>query len=388
MPAPVPTPDIAADLGIVVTITHSTAPFSHSEMRARTGLDHLGRDGASSVIRVVPLLRMLTVQTVRHLVVGTVRVVVSGSEQLALEVVLQGVWADPHTAGHFVPLDVGDAVDTDAVAALVGALRQQLLGDGDRFTPGAEHGDEFRAAFIAKFLAEESRNAVADAREVRYALETQLAETSARSNVLGSQASIVSALLHLSIVLGRSAENAREAEREGLWVFLTDSEAYHSYRHLQDALILNGSVPATEHTRSWMRLHDQAIRQCSRMREQLDAETVYVHGLLAAAASVSSSREADGQTSFNTLAAVASLGLGIPALVLSLYGADRLLPLDTLPRQFAFLPVAAGLVFAAGLAVRRSPSGKLRRVWLVGSGVALAALLGLLVVAGLIAPRS
>lgn len=36
------------------------------------------------------------------------------------------------------------------------------------------------------------------------------------------------------------------------------------------------------------------------------------------------SREADAQSAFNTLAAVASLG--IPALVLALYGAVRLLP--------------------------------------------------------------
>ncbi|MEC5185761.1 hypothetical protein RCH12_003238 [Cryobacterium sp. MP_3.1] len=56
-----------------------------------------------------------------------------------------------------------------------------------------------------------------------------------------------------------------------------------------------------------------------------------MHAPLAAAASVSSSREANAQTSSNTLAAVASLGPGIPALVLAPYGADRLLPIDTPP---------------------------------------------------------
>jgi len=194
--------------------------------------------------------------------------------------------------------------------------------------------------------------------------------------------------LQLGIDLGRGADNAREVIREGLWVFLTDSTAYHSYRVVQDPRIINGALPATELTRPWLRLHDAAIRQCTELRGQRDAESACVHALLSAAASVSSSREADAQTNFNTLAAVASLGLGIPALVLALYGADRLLPLDTLQRQFAFLPVAAGLVFATVLAMRRSPTGKHRRVWLAGAMAALLSLLGLLIVAGLIAPGS
>ncbi|KFF59490.1 hypothetical protein JF66_10950, partial [Cryobacterium sp. MLB-32] len=223
-------------------------------------------------------------------------------------------------------------------------------------------------------------------REVRYGLELQLAETSAKSSVEGSQGSIVSSLLQLGIILGRGADNAREAVREGLWVFLTDSNAYHSYRVLQDPGIINDAVPATQFSRTWMKLHDAAIRQCTELRGQLDAECISLHALLAAAAAVSSSREADAQTNFNTLAAVASFGLGIPALVLALYGADRLLPLDTLPRQFAFLPVAAGLVFAAILAVMRSPTGKRRRVWLLGAAAALIASLALLIVAGMILP--
>jgi hypothetical protein len=81
-----------------------------------------------------------------------------------------------------------------------------------------------------------------------------------------------------------------------------------------------------------------------------------------------------------------SLGLGIPALVLALYGAERLLPLDTGPRQLAFIPVAAGLVLAAALAIWRAPSGRHRRVWAVGAVTVLVSLLSLLVLAAIIAP--
>ena len=90
-------------------------------------------------------------------------------------------------------------------------------------------------------------------------------------------------------------------------------DAYHSYRRLQDPSLINPVSVTSFRTRSWMRLHDAAVRQCLEMRKQLDAESDSARALMAAAASISNSREADAQSAFNTLAAVASFGLGIPA---------------------------------------------------------------------------
>jgi len=381
--ADVDTPPAVA--AVVVTMLNQADRMSDRAMTARSQMDHLGAPGATSVIRVVPLVRSFRVNGQQHLATGSVRVVVSGELAVAFEVFLQGIWARQDQTSSFAQLDAEATAEAErwvaASSALAVALAQPLTASGR-----GELDLEYIAAGLAKRLAEKSRNAAADLREIRYALELELAETSTRSTTHGSQASVVSALLQLGIICGRAADSTREAVREGLWLHVTDPAAYHAHRVLLNPAIVTHVSPATVLTRPWMRLHDAAIRQCLELGKQLDTESVAVHALLAAAASVSSSREADAQTSFNTLAAVASLGLGIPALVLALYGADRLLPLDTLPRQVAFLPVAAGLVFATVLAMRRSPRGEHRRVWIVGAAAALTALLGLLVIAGVLAP--
>jgi hypothetical protein len=378
--------DLPATAAVVVTMLDQPGGMTSPAMIDRTTTDYRGAPGVSSVIRLVPLVRSFTVDGRQHIAAGSVRIVVSGHQQVAFEVFLQGLWARHDQTSLFTPLDAASDDDAEAKReasnALARTLAQSLAAPND----DAATDLEYLAAALAKDLAESSRNAAADLREIRYALELELAETSTRSIAHGSQASVVSALLQLGIICGRAADNTREAVREGLWVHLTDSAAYQAYRVLLNPAIVTHLAPATVLTRPWMRLHDAAIRQCVELGTQLDAESVAVHALLSAAASVSSSREADAQASFNTLAAVASLGLGIPALVLALYGADRLLPLDTLPRQVAFLPVAAGLVFATILAMRRSPRGEHRRVWIVGAAAALTALLGLLVIAGVLAP--
>ena len=371
---------------VVVTLLDPSVRISGKAMTARTRVDYLGAPGGASVIRLVPLVRSFSVNGQQHLATGSVRVVASGPVSVAFEVFLQGIWARQEHTSLFAPIAADTDEDAERWAAASTALTLELAHPLEVPTGEDETSLEYLAADLAKGLAERSRNAAADLREIRYALELELAETSTRTTAHGSQASVVSALLQLGIICGRAADSTREAVREGLWVHLTDSPAYHAHRVLLNPAIVTHLAPATVLTRPWMRLHDAAIRQCTELGSQLTAESVAVHALLSAAASVSSSREADAQTSFNTLDAVASLGLGIPALVLALYGADRLLPLDTLPRQLAFLPVAAGLVFATVLAMRRSPRGEHRRVWIVGAAATLTALLGLLVIAGVIAP--
>ena len=352
--------------------------------RLRMPIPESGIAGNPTAIRVVPLLRVFTVAAVTHIAIGVVFVTVRAPQSISCAVLLNGVWVG--TGGSFTPLDLSPTGNESLSGAVETALTTLVTATCAPSLDLPETDNEHIAAFIAKGLAEAARNSVAAVREARYALELQLAETSVMSPAQSTQGSVVAALLQLGIICGRSADTARDAEREGFHVFLTDSTAYHSYRRVQDPTLIGTAKPATAGTRAWMRLHDTAVRQCRALHSQLDAEGASVHALLAAAASVSSSREADAQASFTTLAAVASLGLGIPALVLALYGADRLLPLDTWPRQLAFIPVAVGLVVATVVAIRRAPGGSHRRVWYVGPAAMLLGLLGLLVLAGLIAP--
>ncbi|MUK01313.1 hypothetical protein GM708_04840 [Vibrio cholerae] len=241
------------------------------------------------------------------------------------------------------------------------------------------------AASFAKQICERSRDSIPQLREIRYGLENRLAVHSASDSGSDEHTSIVASLLQLNIILGRTADQAREAVREGLWVYVSDDEAYHSYRRLRDPSIISEFSPATAALRTWMRLHDAAVRQCEELRKQADAEAGSIRALLASASSISNAWEAEAQSRFNVLIAVISVGLGVPALVLALYGAELLLPLNTAPRQLAFLPVAAGLMVAALIAILKAPRGRHRSIWRLGAGVIVIVLV-LLVVAGIFAP--
>lgn len=350
---------------------------------AGSGLSH-GNNGPC-FLRVVPLLYVAGEKGERIVLVGHSLVTVQDSENVALQSFVTNGWEEGPAEGEFRRLDLEAVREGDAVNKAISAFEEGLPRWPEKTSP---FDQEMHAAKYAKALAELSRNAVSSVREIRYDLEHRLAQFSSKSLSTSSSTPIVASLLELSIICGRAADEAREAVREGLWLHLSDSKAYHSYRRLQDPSIINAAEPATPATRSWMRLHDAAVRQCVEMRKQLDAEAGSARNLMAAAASISNSREADAQSAFNTLAAVASLGLGIPALVLALYGADRLLPLNTQPRQLAFIPVAIGLVLAAVIAVLRAPKGKSSWIW-IGAAIAIIVLLLILLVwAGLLAPDS
>lgn len=368
-----------------VRTAHMDHALSHRKMEARAAADHTGKSEGPAILRVVPLLRVSGPKRERVVLVGHSRLVVQDLHRVAVESYVTNAWVEGSDEGEFVRVGV-DAASTDGrVTAATAEFNRELPA----WPNAASTADaQLHIAKHAKALAELSRNAVASVREIRYDLEHRLAHFSSKGLPTTSNTPIVASLLELNIICGRAADEAREAVREGLWLHLSDSEAYHSYRRLQDPSIINDAAVATSATRSWMRLHDAAVRQCLEMRKQLDAESGSARDLMAAAASVSNSREADSQSAFNTLAAVASLGLGIPALVLALYGADRLLPLNTEPRQLAFIPVAAGLLFAAVIAIWRAPKGKSSRIWIFGAIGIILILLSLLVAAGLLAPSS
>lgn len=238
---------------------------------------------------------------------------------------------------------------------------------------------------IAKRICEFSRDNVAEIRNIRYRLESDLATSSRDSSATENYTNMVANLLQLNVICGRAADQAREAVREGLWVYAADSMAYHAYRKLRDPSIVNSYEPADHNLRSWMRAHDAAIRQCQQMQFQLEAESTSIHALLSSASSISSSREADAQTRFNLLVGLVSVGLGVPALFLALYSATILLPLNSMAKAIPFLPVAFPLFIAALFALFKPPQGSTRKYW-IGSGITTLLVLFVLVFVAIFAP--
>jgi hypothetical protein len=368
-----------ADALLIAPFEFSAAPLAYDDMRARARLDYTGLGAQKSVIRVAPLLSVTGPVGKRTVAVGRTRVVVSGRSNAAYEITIVSSWQETGSTGEF------ELADRSSNDAKLRASVQSSLPVIEVALP--DSSNESRAAQLAKELCENSRGAVAALREVRYALENELASTSLGASATAQHTSVVSSLLQLNIICARAADQSRELAREGLWVYLGDNRAYHSYRKLQDPSLLSLYPAATRKLRPWMRLHDTAIRHCQEMRKQLDAESDSIRSLIAAASSISSSKDADAQSRFNVLAAIASVGIGLPALVLSLYGADILLPLNTAPRQLAFAPVAVALLSAAIIAMWQGVQHKRGKIWTIGAVGIVLILLDLLVVAGVLAPN-
>lgn len=332
-----------------------------------------GQVADGGALRAVPLLRVLG-GPADLVVVGQVHVVVADGT-LALDAFVEGVWVA--AGGGWEPRAPGDVPDLDE------RLARTLPAAED--APAEVLADAQTAAtWFGKAVAERSRGSVGRLRELRYAVESSLADQlrpGRRESVLPTLAT----LLELGVVCGRAADQAREAVREGLWVWRTDDEAYHAYRTAQDPTILGGHTPADHTTRPWMRAHDAAVRQCRAMDEQLTAEAGIIAGLLDAAATVASARESESQQLFNTFVGVAAVGLGLPALVLSLYGADSLVPLSSFRQGVALVPIALAAILAGVLAVHGLPTRRTRS-HIVGTALVVVALMLLLVLAGMVAP--
>jgi hypothetical protein len=195
-------------------------------------------------------------------------------------------------------------------------------------------------------------------------------------------------LFELSIVTNRARDEARAAAREGFWLWLTDIEAYQRHRSTLDPTLLNGHQPADLDTRPWMRTHDAGVRHCLAMDQQLSDEAALIAGMLDAASTVAVARESESQETLNALMAVAALGLGIPALVLAYYGADRLMPLNDWRRAVAMLPIVLAAVGAGFLAQHRLPAQQANRrqkMWVV---LSVLSLIDLLALAGILAPAA
>jgi hypothetical protein len=321
--------------------------------------------------RAAPLLRVLGSPGQRLVVVGLVQLAIA-DRRVVLEALVQGVWAE----------DQGWRPVPDA-PGLEERLAPGLMSTAHRL-PADD--DQTVAAVIAKALAEASRDAVSALREIRYEIETAIA-ASLRRDVSDSTLPTLAALFELGVAGNRARDYARATARSGFWVWVTDDEAYQRYRRAQDPTIVNPHEPADASTRPWMRTHDAGVRQCTAMENQLTEEAAVIAGLLDAAATMAAAREAEAQETFNTLVAVAALGLGLPALVLTLYGTDTLVPMRTWQKALAMLPIALAAVVAGGVAAHRLPFGTARERLRLTALMVLA-LLVLLIIAGFMAPAA
>ena len=363
-----------------VSARFGPAAISNADMDERAARDTQPNGPGSAALRVTPLLLFPdNAEGERWVAVGHVLVSVhSGS--VSLEATVVAAWTETGTANEFALIPQAETSQQDQIARWTADLLRSQTE-----VPIGLADPTFIAASLAKTLTEYSRNTVMAVREVRYALEACLAESSTDSKASEQYTDVIAALLQLNIVCGRAADQAREAAREGLWVHTTDSEAYHAYRKLQDPALINQYVPATHLTRPWMRIHDATMRQCQEMCRQLEKESESIRMLLTAASSISSSREVDAQARFNLLVALLSIGLGIPALFLTMYGANLLLPMNTWPKVGAFVPVGFALLAAGTAAIWYAPRGAKRRIWVL-CGAAVLLVLLLMIVAAIMAP--
>lgn len=325
-------------------------------------------DAGSGPFLVAPLLRVVGERGRRRLVVGQMRVAVPGDGIPKITLALQATWAEQdrwHQETDDRPADDG------ALIASLAEPSHPVRGDAAA-----------TAVTIGKALAESSRNAVRTLRELRYELERDMADLLAnRKNA--QLKPLLGDVIELSIAVGQASDQVREAIREGLWIWLWDNAAYE--RVLADRG--QAAAPPPDRVEPWERTYRAAIRQCEAMDGQLEEEAEKLHSLLAGMSTFAVAQEGEAQERFNLIIAVAAAGLGLPALILSLYGADSFLPF-TFDRSWrALLPIASTSLVAAAIVMRFVPGVGARRAYIWAIGI-VAALVVVLLFAGVLAPGS
>lgn len=206
--------------------------------------------------------------------------------------------------------------------------------------------DNGKADVIAKAVTEGSRNAVAQLRGLRYEMERQVADLLAQRRNTALRL-VMAQLLELSIAFSRARDHARVALREV-------------------------KIPGV-------------VRHCEVMDAELGDELTRLQSLLSSVSTFAVAQEGEAQQRFNMLAAAAAAGLGLPALILSLYGADDYLPFTWDKAWRALAPIAGALTLAAGIILHRMPGRSTAKHYLVALGL-IAGLIGVLLVAGFLAP--
>jgi hypothetical protein len=207
-------------------------------------------------------------------------------------------------------------------------------------------GDGTRPDVLSKAIAEGSRNTVAELRGLRYEMERQIADLLAQRRNTALRM-VMAQLVELSIALSRARDQARDTLREVRY--------------------------------------PGVVRHCEAMDVELGDEVTRLQSLLSSMSTFAVAQEGEAQQRFNMLAAAAAAGLGLPALILSLYGADAYLPFTWDKAWRALAPIAGALTLAAGIILYRMPGRTTAKQYLAALGL-IAGLMGVLLVAGLLAP--
>ncbi|OLT24880.1 hypothetical protein BJF83_23690 [Nocardiopsis sp. CNR-923] len=327
----------------------------------------------AQVLLAVPLLRVVGTPGRRRVVVGQLRVTAreradgDAEETVGPEVtlVLNAVWheADGWHADH----DVAPEVDDELVRALAHPAHRI---DGDA-----------RSVVVAsgKAFAEGSRNAVAQLRALRYDLERRIAdELAARSGQ--PLRPLLAAALELATAVGQARDQASAALRDGLWIWLWNDTVYdHNGLH-SDARVDADTLP------DWASTHGLGLRHCEAMAGELSEEVSRLHALLSSMSTFAVAQSTDAQNRFTLLVGVGAAVIGLPALILALYGADAYLPLDSFDRAWrALLPVGVTALAASAAAIRWMPGSARPRHYALAA-LAVAAVLVMLLVAGALTP--
>jgi hypothetical protein len=206
--------------------------------------------------------------------------------------------------------------------------------------------DGGRPDVISKAIAEGSRNTVAELRGLRYEMERQVADLLAQRRNTALRM-VMAQLVELSIAFSRARDQARDTLREVR--------------------------------------HPGVARHCEAMDVELGEEITRLQSLLSSVSTFAVAQEGEAQQRFNMLAAAAAAGLGLPALILSLYGADDYLPFTWDKAWRALAPIAGALTLAAGIILHRMPGRTSAKQYLVALGL-IAGLIGVLLIAGFLAP--
>ncbi|MBP2324198.1 hypothetical protein JOF56_004583 [Kibdelosporangium banguiense] len=311
----------------------------------------------------VPFLRLSGEPGKRQLVVGQGRVIAKPDGGVELTLVRQTVRSE----------EAGWSEDTTS-PAVTGLERISGLPLPSAYP--AEGDAVSQAVTLAKAIAESSRNEVLRLRGLRYELERMIAELLARRR-RGSLRPVLADIIELSTALGRGRDQAQKAGRDGLWIWLWDDETYH---HVRNETTSELGEP------TWVRTYRNALRHCTAMDEQLAEEVSRLHSLLTGISAFAVAADSEAQERFNLLAAVAAAGLGVPALIISLYGADSFLPLDSFDHAWrALLPIGVTVLVVSTVGLRWMP-GKSRLRHYALAVLLVITLIGVLFFAGVLAP--
>ncbi|GLY51685.1 hypothetical protein Lesp01_53410 [Lentzea sp. NBRC 102530] len=269
-----------------------------------------------------PAVPFLRLTRSRKILVGEAR-----TDGANVEIVVRAAWSDDHGWGQ----STWTAQDLDGTLA----------------EPAHRVEERERALTIAKALAEGSRNTVAELRGLRYEMERQVADLLAQRGNTALRL-VMAQLVELSMAVSRARDLAQEAIREGRFTTVT-------------------------------------MRHCEAMNTELGDEVTRLQALLSSVSTFAVAQEGEAQQRFNTLAAAAAAGLGLPALILSLYGADDHLPFTADKAWRALTPIAGALTIAAAIILTRMPGRTTAKHVLAALGL-ITGLVGVLLVAGFLAP--